>query len=305
MELREQTYILAIARHGGIKRAAEELHITPPTLSIFLSNLEQELGVPLFDRLGRRFIPTEAGALYIRTAREILSLHHQYCEQLKELKDEKYGTIQFGLHPRRTLYLLSTAMAKFVPTHPNVQISVFEKASEDMLRMLIEGQLDFIIDNRPHPAPSLVFLPLYQDRLVMVAAADHPLAGSGVFSPGEAVPWMDLALWRDETFILAAPPQSVRLYTDQAMAYAGVTPKRTRLLENLEASAQLAAEGLGISFTLESYIRHFQYTKPIRYFYVGDPTVRVDYSVVFRKDKYMPAYTQEFISILKQTLAHH
>lgn len=78
MELREQTYILAIARHGGIKKAAEELHITPPTLSIFLSRLEQELGVPLFDRLGRRFLPTEAGALYIRIAQKMVSLQYQY-----------------------------------------------------------------------------------------------------------------------------------------------------------------------------------------------------------------------------------
>lgn len=303
MELREQTYILAIARHGGIKKAAEELHITPPTLSIFLSRLEQELGVPLFDRLGRRFLPTEAGALYIRIAQKMVSLQYQYQEQMKALKDETYGTIQFGIHPRRTLYLLAEVLAEFTPTHPDIQISTFEGASDEMFRLLLEGKLDFIINNRTHPDPSLVFLPLYQDRLVMVTAADHPLAGAGVQHPGEAVPWIDLSLFQAETFILASPPQSTRIYTDRALAHAGVRPKRVYQLENLEASAQLAAEGLGVTFNLESYIRRFSYPKPIRYFYVGPPEMRVDYSVVFRNDKYMPAYTHEFISILKEKLS--
>lgn len=301
MELREQTYILAIARHGGIKRAAEELHITPPTLSIFLSNMEQALGAPLFDRLGRRFIPTEVGELYISIAQKMLDLQYQYQEQMKALKNEKYGVIQFGIHPRRTLYLLAEVLAEFTPTHPNIQIATYERTSDEMFSLLLEGKLDFIINNRTHPDPSLVFLPLYQDRLVMVTAADHPLAEAGVRYPGEAVPWMDLALFQEETFILASPPQSARIYTDLALAYAGVQPKRVYQLENLEASAQLAAEGLGITFNLESYIRRFQYKKPVRYFYVGDPELRVDYSVAYRRDKYMPAYTQEFIAILKQT----
>ena len=78
MELREQVYVTAIARHGSLKQAAAELHISPPTLSIFLNRLEERMGVPLFDRVGKRLVPTCAGELYVRSAREMLAIQNKF-----------------------------------------------------------------------------------------------------------------------------------------------------------------------------------------------------------------------------------
>ena len=75
------------------------------------------------------------------------------------------------------------------------------------------------------------------------------------------------------------------------------------MVENLESAAQMAAEGLGIAFNFESYIRHFQYDKPVRWFYVGDKEETIDYSIIYRKDKYLPAYVKDFIEALKRALA--
>ena len=72
MDLKEQEYVVALAEYGSITRAAEALFISQPTLSIFLSRLENRLGTPLFDKIGRKLVPTVAGELYVRRAKELL-----------------------------------------------------------------------------------------------------------------------------------------------------------------------------------------------------------------------------------------
>lgn len=299
MNLREQSYVLAIAKHGSIKSAAEELHVSPPTLSIFLSTLEQTTGCRLFDRLGKHFIPTDAGRLYIRTAQEMINLHTSYEAELSDLKNGVTGSISFGIHPRRTLFLLPAALKEFTQLYPNVQISTCEEISEIAFALLQKGELDFIITNRVMNHPSFSYTPFYQDHLVAVLPKDHPLASCGTQIPGQTTPWMDLALLQNERLILQTPEQSSRMFTDKALAFSKVTPRQFFTISNLETAAQLAAEGLGISFNFESYIRNFHYPKEICYFYIGDLRETINYYIVHRKDKYLPNYTQTFISILK------
>lgn len=302
MNLREQSYILAIAKYGSIKPAAEKLHISAPTLSIFLSNLEQDLEIKLFDRLGKQFVPTEAGKLYIKTAHAMMDLRNQYEAQMSDLKNEVTGSISFGIHPRRTLYLLPAALKEFVRLYPNVDITTCEENTDPTFSLLLRGELDFLITNQVKNHPSLTYVPLYQDHLVLVLPDPHPLAGQAAARPGMSVPWIDLALFRNERMILQQPEQTSRIFTNQALRYAHISPGHTFIISNLETAAQLAAEGLGIAFNFESYIRRFRYAKPIQYFYIGNPQDIITYYIVTRKDKYLPAYTQAFLSILKRNI---
>lgn len=300
MDLREQAYILAISKYGSIKQAAEELHISPPTLSVFLSTLENNIGVKLFDRLGKRFIPTEAGRLYISTAQNMMNLRNSYEAQLSDLKNGVTGTISFGIQPRRTLFLLASALKEFTAQYPNVQVNTCEETTDTTVPMLLRGELDFIITHRVMNDPVLTYTPFYQDHLVLVMAADHPMADRGRFLPGRSTPWIDLSLFKEDRMILQQPDQSSRACTDKALRFAQVKPKQAFLVANLESASQLAAEGLAIAFNFESYIRTFSYVRPVRYFYVGDPEETINYYIVCRKDKYMANYTHTFIELLKK-----
>lgn len=233
----------------------------------------------------------------------MMNLRNCYEAELNDLKNGTTGTISFGIQPRRTLYLLSSVLSEFCPMYPNVQINTCEEVSSTAFPLLIKGELDFIINNRINDSPVLTYTPFYQDRIVMVAAADHPLLQNCVSLPDKEIPWIDLALFQNERFILQRPDQSSRTYTDKALAYSHVTPKQTFLISNLESAAQLAADGLGIAFNFESYIRNFTYSKPIRYFYVGDMEETVNYYIVCRKDKYLPNYTLSFISLLRDKIS--
>ena len=102
MDLREQEYVVALARHQSITKAAEELYISQPTLSIFLNRLEERMGVPLFDRVGKRLVPTCAGALYVRSAREMLAIQNEFRGELNDMIQGSAGRLRLGLHLRRS-----------------------------------------------------------------------------------------------------------------------------------------------------------------------------------------------------------
>ena len=113
MDLKEQEYVVALAEYGSITRAAEALFISQPTLSIFLSRLENRLGTPLFDKIGRKLVPTVAGELYVRRAKELLMIQSQFQGELSDLISGSYGRLRLGIHSRRSSYLLPKVMAQF------------------------------------------------------------------------------------------------------------------------------------------------------------------------------------------------
>lgn len=301
MDMKEQVYMLAIEKYKGIKDAAQSLHISPPALSIFLSNLEERSGVHFFDRIGKQFIPTQAGKIYLEHARKMINIRDDYEDELKKYIHGSSGTIRFGIHPRRTLYLLSQVLPRFSARYPDVELIPYEASSERMVELLLNGELDFAIINLTSDHPLLEYHLLYEDYMVAVVAADHPVCKKmGPSSTDDDPVLIDLKKFNGERFILQKPEQSSRHYTDLAIAHDHAEPGSIFLLENLESSAQLAAEGYGISFNFYQYMRRFHYPKPVRCFRIGGSTEKTIYSIVTLKGKHTIAPMQELIGLIKQ-----
>ena len=113
MDFRDLTYLLAIARQQNITRAAESLYLSQPTLSKFLKGLEGELGLPLFERLGNKYIPTYAGEQYIKKAKESLALKKELDQQMGDIIKNNEGYLlaspQCGVRicfPARCLFFM-------------------------------------------------------------------------------------------------------------------------------------------------------------------------------------------------------
>ena len=215
MDLREQEYVVALARHQSITKAAEELYISQPTLSIFLNRLEERMGVPLFDRVGKRLVPTCAGALYVRSAREMLAIQNEFRGELNDMIQGSAGRLRLGLHLRRSRYLLPKVLTEFERSYPQVEVTVAETSSRDMEQRLLDGDLDLILTNRFFQRDKLDVIPIYNDHLVAAIPPEHPACAQARELPGHRYLWLDLKLLAEERFILQAPEQSVRclLYT--------------------------------------------------------------------------------------------
>ena len=91
----------------------------------------------------------------------------------------------------------------------------------------------------------------------------------------------------------------IRTFTDNVLKQAGITPKQTFIIENMETAAQMTAEGYGVSFNYESYIKYFHYDSPIASFEIGTADFSFPVSAAYRKGSYLPAYITDFIELLR------
>ena len=149
MELRVLRYFLAIAREQGITRAAEVLHITQPTLSRQIAELEEELGVKLFDRTGRQIRLTDEGILFRRRAMEILSLVDRTKDEMMEQDERIEGTVSIGCGVLTAFQGLAQVIGRFRAVHPHVHFQIHTGNADDVQQRIDQGLLDLALFIEP------------------------------------------------------------------------------------------------------------------------------------------------------------
>jgi LysR family transcriptional regulator, cyn operon transcriptional activator len=177
MELRHLRYFVALADCRSFTRAAERTHVTQSTLSHQIRQLEDEIGQPLFDRVGRRVVATEAGELFLAFASRALKEVDQGIAMLRPGGGNLTGRVRIGATHTFNIGLIPECVAAFLKRHPTVQIRVEELAAEQIVSRLGNGELDLGIAYRPSGPTDLWFEPLYNEEMVLVVADSHPLAG--------------------------------------------------------------------------------------------------------------------------------
>ena len=176
MEIHQLRYMVAVAETGNFTRASERSHITQPSLSQQILNLEKEVGHKLFHRLGRKAVLTEAGATFLERARRIL---FEVENAAKELKDSPSldRVITVGAVPTVAPYLLAPLIERCRVTHPNLTVHMREDFRSDLTRAVLEGDLDLAVVTLPVKDHRLSIEPLLTEPLLLVVSRSHPLAG--------------------------------------------------------------------------------------------------------------------------------
>lgn len=142
MTIVQLEYLLAVSNCGSFSLAAEQCFVTQPSLSMQIKNLEEELGVVLLDRTKKPVIPTEAGEVVIRNAREAVKAYNYVKESVNELKGEISGTLRLGVIPTIAPYLLHKFIPGFINTYPKVEIEVREMETRFICQSLERDMLD-------------------------------------------------------------------------------------------------------------------------------------------------------------------
>lgn len=300
MDLREQEYVVALAKYQNITKAAEALYISQPTLSIFISRLEKRMGIKLFQHIGKKMVPTYAGEIYVKRAKELLLIQDQFNAELADIVAGYTGKLKIGIHLRRTAYIIPKVLMEFEKIYPKIDVVFYETDSKIMEDMLIEGEVDLILTNNFFNIEKLEIIPIYEDKILLVISSEHPACRETVQLEGHEYPWIDLEHIKNEKFIIQSPEQSIRKFINYTFEYSKFTPNRTFQIRNMETAAQLAAEGYGLAFTMKSYAKYFKYSKPVNFYEVGDPNFSVQISMVYRKKSYLPIYAVDFIELVKK-----
>lgn len=184
MELRVLRYFLAVAREENITKAAALLHVTQPTLSRQLMQLEEELGVKLFHRSQYRVILTDDGMLLRRRAQEIVELADKAEKELRHSEAELTGEIAIGCGESVAMTFLSRHIKAFRQLHPQVQFRIHSANADDIKERMEKGLLDIGLLTEPVDVGRYAFLRTpKKDRWGILIPEDHPLAKQASVTP--------------------------------------------------------------------------------------------------------------------------
>ncbi len=178
VELRHLRYFVAVAEEQNVTRAAARLHVSQPPLSRQVRDLENEIGVALFDHGPKAVRLTEAGRAFLDEARAVLRRAEQAVETAKAVAEGRKGELHIGYAPSLTAELLPRALKAFQQSHPDVRVQLHDLSTREMLRGLREGRLHaaLLIRVTPRALDGLVFEELRRYAVRVVMSPSHPLA---------------------------------------------------------------------------------------------------------------------------------
>lgn len=197
-ELRHIRYLLAVAEHGSFTRAAEELHISQPTLSQQVRQLERAVGVQLLDRSGRTVRPTDAGTAYLHHARRALRDLAAGERALGDVADLSRGVLRLAMTPTFTAYLIGPLAALFHGRHPGIDLEAREMTQDQIEAALLADEVDLGIAFTGHHLPGIAGAGLFTESLSLVVGPPHPLAGHTEPLPVRELAAHSLALLSDD-----------------------------------------------------------------------------------------------------------
>lgn len=217
MLLRHLRYLLAVADHGGFTRAAEVLHVSQPTLSQQIRQLEDTLGVSLFDRTSRTVRPTDAGQAYIECARRVLVELAAGKRALHDVKDLSRGTLRLAMAPTFMAYVLGPLVRDYISRFPNIHLEIFELSMGDIETGLVDDSLDIAVAFDQVRNAEIESIPAFVETLGLMVGRAHPLYDCQDALTTEQLAQLD--------FALLTPEFATRVCIDEYFAKAKITPK--------------------------------------------------------------------------------
>ncbi len=303
MDFRELNYVLAIAKHQNLTKAAESLYVGQPTLSKFLASLEDELGIRLFRKLGQKYILTYAGERYVERANGILRMKEDLDAELADIVKQDVGVLNVAFANMRCSYMLPVVLPAFHRLHPNVQINVFEGSSDDNDRRLLSGQVDVAFYSCPAEKKTQIeYHALIGEELLICTCAGHPLGQLAVRGQGGSYPKLDLTQLNGERVIMMRPEQRTRQIMDSILHERKIRYENVLYTSSIPAIMGLVSEGYGVSFVFESHLKHRPESQTMDCYSFGEPRTLCDFVAATRKGSYISEYMQEFIDIVRSTV---
>ncbi|MCS7005500.1 MAG: LysR substrate-binding domain-containing protein [Cytophagales bacterium] len=168
-------YAVALDKYKSYVIAADHLNVTQPALTMQIKNLEEELGVVLFDRSKKPIVTTEIGRKIIDQAAITLREMYKIADMVEEYKDELSGKLRVGIIPTISPYLVPFFIKSFNQKYPKIRLEIVEEITENIIRNLKDGEMDAGLIVTPIEAPSVETTPLFYEKFMIYVSDQHPL----------------------------------------------------------------------------------------------------------------------------------
>lgn len=269
MELHQLRYVTAVARAKSFTRAAEELFLAQPSLSVQVRKLEKELGIDLFQRLGRRVELTAAGEAFLEHVEPALFHLEQARTQAHAVRNLERGRVAIGVLPSVGAVLLPRVLADYRCAHPGVEVRLTEhNVSGEFERMVQTGKLDLAVIRSPWTRPGVTGRVLVREPMVVMLPPGHRLAGHADVDLGELA---------DDDFVGMHKGYGLRELMEATCVQRGFTPRVTVETSQLSVLCGMVGCGIGVAVVPRLAAAGYPMTVPLR-----DPSAFRELAVVWR-----------------------
>lgn len=291
MELRQLKYFVKSAEFLNFSVAAKHLYITQSTLSQQIKQLEFELGFELFLRNSRHISLTEAGEEFLPFARRTIQDAEDGVQRLHDLQHVKAGKLRVGVTYSMST-VLTEGLLEFMKVYPDIKLEVCYKTVNELLVLLKESQLDFILSYKPlFDAPDVDSMPLFENALALVVSKEHVLASR------KRIKLHELA---NIPLVLPSHDLQARMMLERLLA--GKSVELSSKLELNETNILLQMVSTGSYSTILSTSAVFGNSR-FRAIPIEDPANVMEASLLRLKGAYQKAAAKEFVKILLDTEA--
>lgn len=235
MELRHLRYFVALCECMNFTKAAEKVHVTQSTLSHQIRQLEDEIGQPLFERIGKRIVLTRAGDVFLGYAWKALREVDQGLSELKRAAGALSGSIRIGATQTFLAGAIPRCLLEFRQANPSVKVTLEELTAAAIGQQLLDETLDLGIGYEPDDMRALWFEPLYAEEMMLLVSRQHP------FAQRKKVRMVEL---HQQDMILLPETYATRKMLDDCFKAAGATPHVSIEMNSFSAIFELVAAGL-------------------------------------------------------------
>lgn len=293
MELRHIRYFLAVAEEMNFSRAAEKLCIAQPPLSRQIMDLEDELGVVLFNRSKHALSLTDEGALFKQYAIQVLDLVEHSTSEVREMKQGLQGMLNLGTVEGNAPRMLAEWIADFHKKNPHVQYTLWNGNSDDVVQRVMNGLCELAVIMEPHNGVGLNSIPIFTEKWVAIIPKNHPI----LKNKKKKVTMDQIA-----DYELIIPSRESRLSEiGEWFKDTNKSPKVRCRVAHVLSAYELTRQGLGIAIfpaSTENIVSSEEVT--IKEF--EDPAPTVSYILVWNKNRTLSHAAVEFIDYVKMLL---
>ncbi|MBK8337128.1 MAG: LysR family transcriptional regulator [Sterolibacteriaceae bacterium] len=285
----------SVSRHLSFSRAAEELHLTQPAVSMQVRSLEEAAGVPLTEQVGKRIHLTAAGDEMAGHARRMAQLLRELEETMVQLRGARGGRIVIGI-VSTAKYFAPRMLAAFRRNHPQVELRIEVHNRERVVELLGDNRIDVAIMGRPPQAYETVSEAFADHPLIFVAEPEHPLVGRERIEPKELA---------GEAFLIRESGSGTRTTMEDYLRQHGIKPRSAFEMSSNETIKQAVMAGMGIAFiSAHTCGLELQAQRLMPLAVTGTPVLR-QWFVVRRAEKRVLPALNDFINFLRDEGAQH
>ena len=275
MDMKEFTYLIALAEEGSISKAAQRLYMAQSSLSQFLQQFESELGTKLFVRTSKGIHPTYSGACFIEQTRQILLQYQRAKNELWDNEHMEAGRVIFGISSFRGIRMLPKILKSFHEKYPKVKVDVVEEHSMELEELLMAGKLDL----------AMVAMPTVKLKKYV-----KPIEGTTNY-------WVNIEETAQFEFIMSGYDTilgsiSRQLFSEKGIKYYAENNNITAAM-----AVSMAKEGLGLAFSYQSCAEP---SDKVRYLRIGRKGVFIELGLAYPSNKYYVKAAEELEKTIRE-----